>query len=816
MPLLCLYKNSMHKPLRASLTCALQVMLAGCSVVAPAATAKPSEATAIAHGIGTSGAEPTIQPTETPAPIVRVTSGDTALFLGDYELAVQEFTAAAESTDDPGIRAAALWGLARAQYSDERYDAALATLRQLVSEVPDSPYAAPASFLEGQCLAATGKYNEAAAAYAAYIIGRPGVLDSYASALRGDALTEAEDYAGALDAYLSAQAAPHLDDAQALQIKIAQSHASLGNTDTAIGLFDGISANTTNEFVRAQMDYLAGQAYLAAEQPTEALERFKHIVENYPVSSYAYEGLVLLLEAGVAVNDLDRGLTDYFAGVYDKGLEALNRYIADNPSNDGTAYYYRALSLDQLQQYPEAVEAYDYFIANFSQHPKWATAWFEKSSIQWINLNWYPEAAQTLLDYVEAAPSAPDAPEALMTAARILERDGRFDDAAANWQRVADEYPSYELASTAALFAGIMQYRQADYPAALPLFDRSLVVATTAEDQARAYLWTGKGRERLEKLADASSAWQLAQAADPGGYYSERASDILAGLAPFSRPPATNLEFDLAAERRAADSWVRLTFNLPPETDLGGLGSLAVDPRLIRGRELWNLGLYDEARLEFEDLRLSISSDAVLTYRLANYLLELGLYRSGITAARQVLSLAGLQDQQSSMLAPPYFSHIRYGLYFRDLILPAAEANGLDPLLLFSVVRQESLFEGFVSSAAGARGLMQIIPSTGADISKQVGWPIEFDPDDLYRPNVSVAYGAHYLSTNRQLLGDDIYAGLAAYNAGPGNAAAWQALAQGDPDLFLETVRAQETRDYIRRIYEIFVVYRRLYGPAAT
>jgi soluble lytic murein transglycosylase len=60
-----------------------------------------------------------------------------------------------------------------------------------------------------------------------------------------------------------------------------------------------------------------------------------------------------------------------------------------------------------------------------------------------------------------------------------------------------------------------------------------------------------------------------------------------------------------------------------------------------------------------------------------------------------------------------------------------------------------------------------------------------------------------------------LYAALAAYNGGPGNAVEWQQLAQGDPDLFLETVRAQETRDYIRRIYEIYAIYRRLYGPSS-
>ena len=150
-----------------------------------------------------------------------------------------------------------------------------------------------------------------------------------------------------------------------------------------------------------------------------------------------------------------------------------------------------------------------------------------------------------------------------MTAARILERDGRFDDAAQLWQRVGDEYPTYEQASTALLFAGIMQYRQTDYPAALPLFDRSLVLATNTEDQARGQLWVGKTRQKLGNQSDAQNAWQLAQAADPGGYYSEHAADLLNDRKPFSAAAATDLDFDLPGERAAADSWMRLTFSLP-------------------------------------------------------------------------------------------------------------------------------------------------------------------------------------------------------------------------------------------------------------
>ena len=369
-------------------------------------------------------------------------------------------------------------------------------------DFPSSPYAAPAKFLEGQSLFATKHYTEAATAYQAYLSARPGVLDLYVSKLRGDALAKAEDYAGAIAAYTSAQAAPHLDDAQDLQIKVAQMNAAAGNFDAAIAMYDTISTNTSNDYTRAQMDYLAGEAYLSTQKKDLAYERFKHAVENYPLSYDSYHALVELLGANVTVDDLNRGLTDYFAGVPDKALESLDRYIANHPTEDGTAHYYRALCLDELQKYPEAVDAFSGFIQDYPTHPKWADAWDEKSNIQWINLNLYPDAAQTMLDYVTAAPASTHAPEALMAAARILERDGRFDQAAETWQRVGDEYPTYEQASMALGFAGLMQYRQADYRAALPLFERSLVLATAPEDQARAYLWIGKTQEKLQNTTE--------------------------------------------------------------------------------------------------------------------------------------------------------------------------------------------------------------------------------------------------------------------------------------------------------------------------
>jgi soluble lytic murein transglycosylase len=127
------------------------------------------------------------------------------------------------------------------------------------------------------------------------------------------------------------------------------------------------------------------------------------------------------------------------------------------------------------------------------------------------------------------------------------------------------------------------------------------------------------------------------------------------------------------------------------------------------------------------------------------------------------------------------------------------------------VLRQESLFEGFATSSAGARGLMQIMPATGQEIASSMNWPEGFTEDDLYRPHVSITLGARYLARQRDYFGNSAFAALAAYNGGPGNTIIWNEMSNSDPDLLLEVIRADETRKYIIQIYEFFNIYRILY-----
>ena len=757
---------------------------------------------------------PTI--TATPAPVIRVEDGEQALFNGDYPGALIHFQTAFQDSSDPLVQAAAKWGEARAYYGDERFDEALLALVTVTSEYPDSIHAPAAYFLLGSCQYTLEEYEAAAMSWQTYLTLRPGIIDSYIQELRGDALFLAGNYPDALTAYKAAIQSPRLDDTALLDIKAADTRSKLGDYEAAQAVYEGILGRQVNDYVKAQAVYELGLTLLEQGRNEEAFGKFRFAMENYPLSYHSYLGLTKLVEAEAEVDDLSRGLVDYFAGQYDGALAAFDRYLAVNHLNDGTVSFYRGLTLRALGNPEAAVTELSNFISNYPTHPRWAEAWEYKAETEWVDRGLSTAAAQTYADFVDLMPTSPVAPDYLMRGARILESDGLLEDALAMWERVANDFPANDQAPTAIFLAGIVRYRQQDYEHAMAAFNSSLSTAQQPVDRARAYLWIGKTQEKSGDLEAAHTAWQQGLIADPGGYYSERAREILADEEPF-KPNQSPINLpDLVAERAAADAWLRLTFNLPADTDLTGPGSLVDDIRFIRGTEFWQLGLHEEASQEFENLREQVSTDPVASYRLANYLLDLGLYYTAIFAARDTLTMAGLDDHAESMLAPPYFSHLRYGLYFSNLVIPVAEAENLDPLLIFGVIRQESLFKGFIKSTQEARGLMQIVPGTGIDIANKLGWPIEFKEDDLYRPDVSIRFGTYYLASNQRSLNGDLLSALAAYNGGPGNALIWKHLAGGDNDLFLEVIRFGETRDYIRNIFEIYLIYKRLYAQASV
>jgi soluble lytic murein transglycosylase len=752
----------------------------------------------------------TPQPTPTPSPASRMQQGQQALFNGDWDQAFEEFNAVLASENEPDVRSAALFEMGRTYFRAGEHLLAQESLENLITDYPDTNLLAETHFHLGQVYSALGLHQQAADSYENYLDLKPGVIDATIHEIIGDALVAANDHSGAISAYQKALASPRLSDALSLEIKIGQSYAAAGDHTTAIVVYRDVYNRTGSDFTRAQMNLLMGQAYTALGEMDQAYTVYQDSVARFPHTYDAFQALLALVQAGVPVDQFQRGLINYNIRQYGVALMAFDRYLQSEAEDRAIGYYYRGLTYRFLGQPHDALEDFERVIAYFPEHSLWADAWEQIATIQWLILQQPLTAIQTYSDFVDANPAHPRSSDFLFQAGNIAERSNYLDRAAALWERLARDYPSSTHAFRALFLAGITRYRLEDYNFALENFQRLVNIAATHKDRSQAFFWVAKTQQSLGDHDAYHLSLQQAAAADPTGYYSERAADLLAGKAPFTPPLDYDLSYDEIAEQREAEAWTRTVFNIPAEVDLSTPGPLVEDPRFIRGNELWRLGLYQEARLEFEDLRLGMQHNPANTYRLANHLKEIGLYRSAIFAARQVLTLAGMNNA-ATMSAPVHFNRIRFGVYYRELVIPAAQEHEIHPLLLYSLMRQESLFEGFVTSHAGARGLMQIIPSTGQEQANRVGWPPEYSSDDLYRPVVSVKLGADYLKRQLNFLGGDYYAALAAYNGGPGNSAAWKNLAPDDPDLFLEVIRFEETRNYIRSIYEVFNIYRRIY-----
>jgi soluble lytic murein transglycosylase len=778
----------------------------------PTLPASPAP-TIAATPIATLSSTPTLIPTftPTPAPEVRIASADHAFFNGDYDTALSEYTAALANSTDPAIDAAAIFGQGRIHYLQGDYPNALSELRNVTNQFPGSTQAADAYYFLGETYMQLDRFSEAADAFASYQTIRPGILDAFMDERRGDAYTAGADYTSALASYISATQSPRLATNFLLELKLAQTYSILGDFDTASVIYNDIFSRTNSDDIKAQVDYAQGQMASVQGEVDQATAFYVDAVFNYPYSYYSYLSLVELVDSGYPVSELQRGLVDYNAGQYGVALAAFDRYIDLNPSDSATAQYYKGLILRKQQDLSTAISLWDDVIQGDPTSAVWDSAWEQKAYTQWAYQEEYAAAQQTLLDFVEQNPAHARAAEFLYDAGRVAERDNRLEDAAKIWQRIPAEYPNSDYVFRSLFLAGISYYRMADYPSAISIFDQVKDLATTPTNKAAAYFWLGKAQSAQGDADSAQTTWQQAASIDPTGYYSERARDTLNDRLPFSPPASVDLVIDHQSELRQAELWMYSTFNYPTSTDLSVPGPLANDPRFIRGQEFWRLGLTDQAEAEFNSIREDAISDPITSYRLAVYLSDLGIYRQAILAARQVLDLAGLDDA-GTLTAPVLFSHIRFGAYFSDLIASLAQDNGFDPLFVWSTVRQESLFDPSIQSSAGAYGLMQVLPVTGEEIVARIGWPTNYSKSDLLRPMVNLTLGQDYLATQRDALDGDLYAALAAYNGGPGNAVVWQSLANGDPDLFIEVVRFDETRQYLMGIYEVFNIYSRLYA----
>jgi soluble lytic murein transglycosylase len=231
--------------------------------------------------------------------------------------------------------------------------------------------------------------------------------------------------------------------------------------------------------------------------------------------------------------------------------------------------------------------------------------------------------------------------------------------------------------------------------------------------------------------------------------------------------------------------------------------------RIERAKMLVSAGLKDWAEIELRYGARTGDQPHLLA-------MELGALISDgqpAQAIRYIKSYAGNYLFLPMDSAPLDFWKLAFPLPYRADLERFSKQNNLDPFLMAALIRQESEFDAKVTSRANARGLTQIEPATGRELSRKLKIPA-YTTAKLFQPSLNLQFGTYYLRLVTDQLGGHTEAALAAYNAGMTRAKSW--LTWGDfqePAEFVETVPFTQTRGYIQAVLRNADAYRRIYGP---
>jgi len=394
--------------------------------------------------------------------------------------------------------------------------------------------------------------------------------------------------------------------------------------------------------------------------------------------------------------------------------------------------------------------------------------------------------------------SAPDRQShALLEAGRMARRMGRVTEARWFFDRLLARHHESGPQRAEALFAlGWIAWREGQLEEADTYFSRVESADPKASDSSnrtyaeRATYWRARVHHRRGRLDAARAAWQDIEHRWPLSYYATMSTNWLRVT------DATGGSGAVAPSRLAAPSPPRV----PDIRD--------VEPSGRAGLTLVRLGLAEEARLHLRHLfdRKALDKGGVL--------LLSALYRE---AGNESLAHWVVQGGDPLDVPPEKDAWARwlaaFPRPFADIVNREATANGVDPLLVWSVMRQESGFRTEARSHAKAHGLMQVLLPTARFVATRLLKERAPTLRNVYKADKNVRYGAAYLRHLLDRFNGHPALAIAGYNAGPGAVDKWlKRFGTLDADEFVEEIPYDEARGYTRKVLRSYAAYRRLYG----
>jgi soluble lytic murein transglycosylase len=404
---------------------------------------------------------------------------------------------------------------------------------------------------------------------------------------------------------------------------------------------------------------------------------------------------------------------------------------------------------------------------------------------------------QTVSELRQADPTSSWLEQALLSAANLHLVHHEYDQALDAFREAQQRFPDGPRASYVHWKAAWLTLRQGRNEDAKKAFEEQIALYPSGAETPAALYWRARLAEEDNQFVMARAFYEKLSDRYRNFYYAELARQRMKHL-PTTNDPAAVTQYALLDHVPPLSTSGKVTETDPPTDEL----------RVQKAQLLGNGGLVDFA---VRELQAAAATDggSWAPAETAQLYVETGHYDRAIEYMKHsapnyfALDIPDLPRKYWEALFPkPYWSDLKR----------SSEANGLDPYLVASLIRQESEFNPIAVSRANAVGLMQLLPKTGKLVAKEVKLK-RYNASQLYTPAVNLQLGTRYFRGMVDKFGGSFEYALAAYNAGSDRVDEW--LAQGkyrDPQEFVESIPFTETREYVQAILRNASMYKQLYG----
>lgn len=450
-------------------------------------------------------------------------------------------------------------------------------------------------------------------------------------------------------------------------------------------------------------------------------------------------------EAGEALRLIDKLLAA--AGASERPRLLRRRAAAELAAGDTEAHL---RTLRQVhERYPSSAQAPE--------------ALFQEARWLW-NRDRDAEAQAAFLELERRYPRSPHIATARYALGRIAHSAGDRPQALSRYQSVVDRHPGSKLAADSRWQMAWIRYYDGQWEAAARQFAQLAGGQATAQ-AADAVYWRARALERGGNANAARELYRTVVERAPDSYYAGLAGERLG-------QPSTAASVAVAAPRQEFPA-------LP--------AAMRDDYHIARAAELHRARLMTYARRE---VRAYLRDHPPPPRDLL-----IALYQA-------------VDNHREAIRLGKSGTRVLYPFAFWSLVAPQAERYRVDPLLVISLMRQESLFDSEARSPANARGLMQLLPSTADEVAMRIG---RTGSIDLYDPATNIELGIAHLRELADRYGGDRVRILAAYNAGADAVDKWDRRFADRPlDEYVESITYRETRDYVKKVLGNYRTYLRL------